>query len=88
MVLVVASFIALLVAYAGLALTEICSKRSKLGCAYPVIALTWCLVGLIPSAIHVVFEVYRRRAVKEGSESGGARASAVQGADQQWPVQF
>lgn len=87
-VLVFGSFVALLVAYAALALVEIYSKRSALGYVYPVIALTWCLVVIIPGAIHVLFEMHRRRAVKDGSGSVGTRASAVQGADQQWPVQF
>ncbi|KAJ5837194.1 hypothetical protein N7447_003220 [Penicillium robsamsonii] len=88
MLVVFASFFALLASYAGLALVEIYSKRSALGCVYPVIALTWCLVGVIPAAIHVVYESFRRRGVKEGSESGDTRPSAVQGADQQWPVQL
>ncbi|CAI7573412.1 unnamed protein product [Penicillium glandicola] len=88
MVVVFVSLFALLASYAGLALVEIYSKRSALGCVYPVIALTWCLVGVIPGAIHWLFESYRRRGVEKGSESGDTRASAVQGADQQWPVQF
>lgn len=88
MALVFASLFALLAAYAGLALVEIYSKRTALGCVYPIIALTWCLVGVIPAAIHALFESFRRRGVKKGSESGDTRASAVQGADQLWPVQM
>ncbi|CAG8885661.1 unnamed protein product [Penicillium egyptiacum] len=88
MMLVFASLFALLASYAGLALVEIYSKRTALGCVYPIIALTWCLVSVIPAAIHVLFESFRRRGVKKGLESGDTRASAVQGADQQWPVQL
>ena len=88
MVLAFASLFALLASYVGLALVEIYSKRTALGCVYPVIALTWCLISVIPASIHVLFERLRQRGVKEGLESGNTRASAVQGADQQWPVQF
>ncbi|KAL2846940.1 hypothetical protein BJY01DRAFT_247004 [Aspergillus pseudoustus] len=88
-ILVAVSLFVLLVAYAALALIEIYSKRSALGCVYPVIALTWCVVALAPAAVHVLFKNYwnRRRARKEENESSG-RPSAVQGADEAWPVQF
>ncbi|KAL3476136.1 hypothetical protein BJX99DRAFT_228293 [Aspergillus californicus] len=88
--LVTVTSVVLLVSYAALALIEIYSKRSALGCVYPVIALTWCLVAVIPGAIHVVFENFRQRKAKDamGGGAGATRASAVQGADQAWPVQF
>jgi hypothetical protein len=84
--IVVVSSVALLISYAALALVEIYSKRSALGCVYPVIALTWFLIAVAPAALHVLFEGYRRRKAKDGVNV--TRASAVQGADQAWPVQF
>ncbi|KAL2825651.1 hypothetical protein BDW59DRAFT_146127 [Aspergillus cavernicola] len=87
MVLVAVNLCVLLGSYAALVLVEIYSKRSALGCVYPVIALTWCLIAVIPGAIHVLFEKFRQRNVKEGM-GAATRASAVQGADEAWPVQF
>ncbi|KAH8430591.1 uncharacterized protein LDX57_008255 [Aspergillus melleus] len=83
-VLVVVGLFVLMVSYAALALVEIYSKRSALGCVYPVITLTWCVIGVVPAAVHVLFKTYWRRGVKDGT----SRASAVQGADEAWPVQF
>ncbi|KAL2811905.1 hypothetical protein BJX63DRAFT_398041 [Aspergillus granulosus] len=87
-ILVAVSCFVLLISYAALALIEIYSKRTALGCVYPVITLTWCILGLAPAAVHVLFKNYRmnRNARKEDNSSG--RASAVQGADEAWPVQF
>ncbi|KAK1145671.1 hypothetical protein N8T08_003907 [Aspergillus melleus] len=83
-VLIVVGLFALMVSYAALGLVEIYSKRSALGCVYPVITLTWCVLGVVPAAVHVLFKTYWRRGVKDGT----SRASAVQGADEAWPVQF
>ncbi|KAL3428430.1 hypothetical protein PVAG01_01939 [Phlyctema vagabunda] len=49
--LLAASLLGLLLSYASLAVVEIYSKRSALGCPYPVFILTWHLVALVPAAI-------------------------------------
>ncbi|KAL4810484.1 hypothetical protein BDV18DRAFT_156844 [Aspergillus unguis] len=86
-ILVAFSTLVLLVSYAALALVEIYSKRSALGCVYPVIALTWCIVALIPGAIHVFA---RTRCAGSSKNQAGRKVStsAVQGGDEVWFVQF
>ncbi|KAJ6178674.1 hypothetical protein N7519_009135 [Penicillium mononematosum] len=70
MVLMFVSLFALLASYAGLALVEIYSKRTALGCVYPIIALTWCLVGVIPAMIHVLFEELSAERSEKGLGTG------------------
>ncbi|OJD19160.1 hypothetical protein AJ78_00860 [Emergomyces pasteurianus Ep9510] len=83
------SFMALLISYGLLALVEIYSKRSSLGCLYPVFAVSWCLAGVIPATIHALSTMQRRQGKSDGSDplSTGS-VSAVQGADEAWPVQL
>ncbi|PGH34082.1 hypothetical protein GX50_03138 [[Emmonsia] crescens] len=82
------SFVALLMSYGLLALVEIFSKRSSLGCVFPVFALSWCFIGVLPAIIHALFAMQRRQG-KGGSESmSTGSVSAVQGADEAWPVQL
>ncbi|OAX80291.1 hypothetical protein ACJ72_05378 [Emergomyces africanus] len=84
------SFLVLLISYGLLALVEIFSKRSSLGCIYPVFAVSWCFAGVLPAMIHALFAMQRR----QGKGSGGSdplstgSVSAVQGADEAWPVQL
>ena len=40
-----------LVGYAGLAVMEFYSKRSSLGCPYPLFIFTWSIIALIPASI-------------------------------------
>ena len=80
---VTVTFVVLLGAYAALALVEIYSKRSALGCPYPIFGLTWCLVGIIPGAVHSLFASWR-----EEKSGRAGRETAVQGADEAWPVQL
>ncbi|ODH52183.1 hypothetical protein GX48_01740 [Paracoccidioides brasiliensis] len=82
------SFLILLLSYGMLAVVEIYSKRSSLGCVYPVFTLTWCIVGIFPAIIHALFAIRRRRC-KGGSDlvSTGS-VSAIQGAEEAWPVQL
>ncbi|KAL2865928.1 uncharacterized protein BJX67DRAFT_149242 [Aspergillus lucknowensis] len=87
LVAIILSTLALVVSFGALALIEVYSKRSALGCVYPIFGLTWCVLGVLPAAVHVIFVVRRRGKEKELGGSGG-RASAVQGADEAWPVQF
>ncbi|EEQ84610.1 hypothetical protein RJZ56_002032 [Blastomyces dermatitidis] len=85
---VAASFLLLVVSYGVLAVVEIYSKRSSLGCPYPVFAVTWCIAGVFPAFVHALFAM-RRTQVKGGSDSlTTGSVSAVQGADEAWPVQL
>ncbi|KAL4961673.1 uncharacterized protein BDV14DRAFT_120908 [Aspergillus stella-maris] len=86
------SALVLLVSYAALALIEVYSKRSALGCVYPIFCLTWCIIGFIPGGIHVFFryQSHHHSSKRRPSSRNGERekASAIQGADELWPVQF
>ncbi|KAL4791417.1 hypothetical protein BDV19DRAFT_370590 [Aspergillus venezuelensis] len=102
--LVGVSALVLLVSYAALALIEVYSKRSALGCVYPIFCLTWCILGFIPGGIHVFFRYQNHRhssrrrpssSFRNGAGAGNGtrsgereKASAIQGADELWPVQF
>ena len=99
---------------------EIYSKRSALGCVFPVFVAAWYIVALVPASIHSFFASLRRwrhsRELRHNSpevrpisplhdytktahpSERTARAqdaerkrkiiSAVQGADEDWPVQL
>lgn len=88
-VLAVLSVAGLLVSYAALMLVELYSKGSALGCVYPIFALTWCIAGFAPAAVHTAFERRRRHMESKGrGNTGTGRASAIQGVDESWPVQL
>lgn len=55
MLLIVISAFGLLLAYAALAIIEVFSKRSSLGCPYPIFILTWHLFAIIPAGIETAF---------------------------------
>ncbi|KAF2015794.1 hypothetical protein BU24DRAFT_422107 [Aaosphaeria arxii CBS 175.79] len=101
--------------YAGMAIMEIYSKRSSLGCPFPVFVPLWYVIALLPAAIHAFFARLRRRRTKkhvrhghnsepqqEAAKGGfdiserdpielerkAKIVSAVQGADEEWPVQL
>ncbi|KMU79657.1 hypothetical protein CISG_02075 [Coccidioides immitis RMSCC 3703] len=80
-------FAALMVTYGALAVVELYSKGSALGCTYPVFAVTWCITGVLPAIVHTLFESWRRRKDVNGQTKTG-RPSAVQGVDEAWPVQL
>jgi hypothetical protein len=130
--------VAVSVGYAALALMEVFSKRSALGCPYPFSIATWHVVALIPAAVHSLFASLRRRRyqtelirrvtlqsrqdqhdilledvsgtpsnqrskrfhhtlrsngeegddIDERNDRDRKLASAVQGADEEWPVQM
>ncbi|EEP82135.1 predicted protein [Uncinocarpus reesii 1704] len=86
-ILLATSFAMVVVTYGALALVELYSKGSALGCTYPIFALTWCIVGVLPATVHTVFEGWRRRKDIKGQIQTG-RPSAVQGVDEAWPVQL
>ncbi|KAH0556839.1 hypothetical protein GP486_005373 [Trichoglossum hirsutum] len=56
----------LLVSYISFALTEIYSKRSALGCVYPVFVLSWWLFALVPAAVE---SVHQRRNNKKAQST-------------------
>ncbi|KAK5231946.1 hypothetical protein LTR47_007079 [Exophiala xenobiotica] len=89
--------VTMFVGIAGVALTEIYSKRSALGCPYPVFVVTFYVVALLPSAVHVLCARYRLAHPKEDREDLRLRdqnspvssiLSAVQGQDEWWIVQL
>lgn len=53
--LVAISALGLTLSYAALAVVEIYSKRSCLGCPYPVFIVTWHLLAIIPALIDTAF---------------------------------
>lgn len=75
--IVAVSSVVLLISSAALALVEIYSKRMALGCVHPVIALAWFLIAVVPAALHVLLEDYRRRKARDGVNVTRA-----------WPVQL
>jgi hypothetical protein len=95
---------AVMLCYGGLVAMEIFSKRSALGCVVPAFIFLWHFVALIPAAIHLLFSRFGwgRMAEKRDGEEGTTRdsassdkgrskeqvASAVQGANEYWPVQM
>ncbi|EEH33857.1 hypothetical protein PAAG_04906 [Paracoccidioides lutzii Pb01] len=82
------SFLILLLSYGMLAVVEIYSKRSSLGCVYPVFTLTWCIVGIFPAIIHALFAIRRRRCKGGSDPVSTGSVSAIQGAEEAWPVQL
>jgi uncharacterized membrane protein len=107
--------IGLIACYAALTFMEVYSKRSALGCPFPLFVPVWYVVALIPASIHAVFASLRRRrhnkrlerlqnvdplapitkngfqvpvATEEDVERKKKIISAVQGADEDWPVQM
>lgn len=126
-----AVFAALLaLCYIGLVPNETYSKRSALGCIFPILIIAWYLVALLPASIHSVIAGLRKarfermaqehprsrdvnttvfqhddhhiflqpstpaRSVTSVSTIRGTRQcelriiTAVQGADEDWPVQM
>jgi hypothetical protein len=95
---------ALILCYGGLVAMEVFSKRSALGCVVPAFIFLWHFIALIPAAIHLLFSRFGwgRMAEKRDGEEGTVRnsvsgdegssngkvASAVQGANEYWPVQM
>ncbi|KAK5194320.1 hypothetical protein LTR99_002821 [Exophiala xenobiotica] len=57
--------VAMFVAIACTALTEIYSKRSALGCPYPLFVVTFYIVALLPSTFHVLCARHRLKYPKK-----------------------
>ncbi|KAH7132382.1 hypothetical protein B0J11DRAFT_612493 [Dendryphion nanum] len=113
---IVVCLIVVLACYAGMSFMEIYSKRSALGCVFPVTVVAWYFVALLPASIHALFAALRRsRFQKADIQRAASRreqnkplysnvetgempeidperkkkiVSAVQGADEDWPVQL
>ncbi|KAE9366364.1 hypothetical protein N431DRAFT_352142 [Stipitochalara longipes BDJ] len=54
-------FLGLLSTYGALAVIEVFSKRSALGCPYPVWVMTWFIISLVPATIEVAASRFRNR---------------------------
>jgi hypothetical protein len=112
--------IAMIAAYAGIVIMEIYSKRSALGCPFPIFVAAWYVIALIPASIHAFFASVRRvRTDRKNAQMQNSRGlavtandpkhgdgastpetsevdperkkkivSAIQGADEDWPVQI
>ncbi|KAL2408205.1 hypothetical protein ABEF95_009185 [Exophiala dermatitidis] len=90
----------MLLTIAATALTEIYSKRSALGCPYPIFVVTFYLVAIFPAAFHVACTRYRlkhperynvRKNIQLSETTGGPvgkSISAIQGEDEWWIVQL
>ncbi|KAJ9664724.1 hypothetical protein H2198_000070 [Neophaeococcomyces mojaviensis] len=83
----------------AIALTEIYSKRSALGCPYPVFVLSWFVAGFLPALAHSFFSRMRKRRERRkvetmfgninlGQDHLVKTISAVQGGDEWWIVQL
>ncbi|EMD85384.1 hypothetical protein COCC4DRAFT_75990 [Bipolaris maydis ATCC 48331] len=81
--MVVTLVICLLACYAALVFNEIYSKRSALGCVVPFFITAWYIVALLPASIHRAFAGRR-----QAQCNNGRVVSAIQGADEDWPVQM
>lgn len=53
--LLAVSAFSLLLTYGSLAVMEVYSKRSSLGCPYPIFILTWNLLAIFPAALETAF---------------------------------
>ncbi|KAK5455098.1 hypothetical protein LTS15_005818 [Exophiala xenobiotica] len=89
--------VAMFVTIACTALTEIYSKRSALGCPYPLFVVTFYIVALLPSTFHVLCARHRLKYPKKDRQDlrltdknspVSSMLSAVQGQDELWIVQL
>ena len=95
--IIVFCLVTMLVSLVCTALTEIYSKRSALGCPYPVFVVTFYFVALLPSTFHVLCARYRlahpkkdRKDLRLTDQNSpvSSMLSAVQGQDEWWIVQL
>ena len=92
---IIISSLLLVGAYAGLTVMEIYSKRSALGCLVPLFVALWYIAALVPATIHTLCAKLRRHREMRQQEKGrdisadtGEKVSAIQGANEDWPVQL
>ncbi|KAE9364731.1 hypothetical protein N431DRAFT_550155 [Stipitochalara longipes BDJ] len=89
--MVALSAFSLLLSYGVLAVAEVYSKRSSLGCPYPIFVLTWNLVAIFPAALETAFRRPERRgnAPEAISQPNAADdESPVQGRGKPWLIQL
>ena len=55
MLVVTTCAVGLILTYAALAILEVYSKRSSLGCVYPIFIVTWHLLAIIPAIVDTIF---------------------------------
>ena len=55
MLVVTTCAIGLILTYAALAVLEVYSKRSSLGCVYPIFIVTWHLLAIVPAIVDTLF---------------------------------
>lgn len=80
MLLVSLSTLGLALTYAALAVMEVFSKRSSLGCPYPIFILTWHLLAIIPASIETAFRrVPKSEHVPEALSQPSANATSISG---------
>lgn len=66
MLLVAISALGLVTTYAALAIVETYSKRSALGCVYPIFILTWHLLSIVPAGLETAFpRNWKRESIPE-----------------------
>lgn len=78
LLLVASSALGLALAYAALAVMEVFSKRSSLGCPYPIFILTWHLLAIIPAGIETSFRhTAKKNRVPEALPQPAANATTL-----------
>ncbi|KAK0100161.1 hypothetical protein ONS95_008500 [Cadophora gregata] len=85
----------LLVSYGLLAVMEVYSKRSSLGCPVPAFVVLWFIVGLAPATVEVAIGRYRERSarnntaklekngVPQNGEAGSGKSTVVVSGDEE-----
>lgn len=88
----------LLLAYGMLAVMEVFSKRSSLGCPVPAFVVLWFVIALAPAAVEVAFSRFRDKKRRPEVMNGEsvirynstvvAASESIQGGEQHWIAQF
>ncbi|PVH77530.1 hypothetical protein DL98DRAFT_637276 [Cadophora sp. DSE1049] len=79
----------LLISYGLLALMEVYSKRSSLGCPVPAFVVLWFIVGLAPAIVENGLPQDRAGdSGKHGGSSTPPVSNNIQGGEQHWVAQF
>ncbi|KIN08990.1 hypothetical protein OIDMADRAFT_66008, partial [Oidiodendron maius Zn] len=93
--LLAVSAFSLLLTYGSLAVMEVYSKRSSLGCPYPIFILTWNLLAIFPAALETAFPRPDIEEVSQPTPDSNPSpkffvgdASPIQGRGKPWFVQL
>lgn len=80
MILVAICALGLVLTYAALGVMEVYSKRSSLGCPYPIFILTWHMFAIIPAGIETAFRrTSKNELVSEALSQSTAEAATFSG---------